>query len=84
MVQKINSKHFAITLLLMLFLASCKLGKEYPRPEVELPAAFSPVSFSDTSSIADIEWKNFFNERRYAAVCQQLTGSTIGRSVQHV
>src|SRR4030095_7377774 len=35
-------------------------GKEYQRPELELPKQFSAVSFSDTSSIADIEWKKFF------------------------
>ena len=39
---------------------SCRLGKEYQRPELELPKQFTSVSFSDTSSIADIEWKNFF------------------------
>ena len=49
-------------LFLLLILSSCKVGKEYQRPEVELPAQFNTVSFSDTSSIADIEWKNFFTD----------------------
>jgi len=46
--------------LLIIFISSCRVGKEYQRPSVELPTQFNNVSFSDTSSIADIEWKNFF------------------------
>ena len=50
--------------LLFAFVVSCKVGKEYQRPELELPKQFSTdqaqaISFADTSSIADIEWKNF-------------------------
>jgi len=37
------------------------LGKEYQRPQLELPKQFNSISFSDTSSIADIEWKKFFS-----------------------
>ncbi|MGZ8525319.1 MAG: TolC family protein, partial [Chitinophagaceae bacterium] len=47
---------------LLLFLSSCKVGKEYQRPELELPAQFNAVSFSDTSSIADMDWKKFFTD----------------------
>lgn len=43
-------------------LFSCKVGKEYQRPEVELPRQFNGVSFADTSSIADITWKQFFTD----------------------
>ena len=47
----------------LLLIASCKVGKEYQRPTLELPKQFDNTSFSDTSSIADIEWKNFvFNQ----------------------
>lgn len=49
-------------LLLLIFISSCKVGKEYQRPELELPAQFNTVSFSDTSSIADLEWKRFFTD----------------------
>lgn len=60
MMQKINRKHYSILFLLVVFISSCKVGKEYQRPELELPAQFGTVSFSDTSSIADIQWKTFF------------------------
>jgi outer membrane protein, multidrug efflux system len=64
MIRKINSKwgihQLIILFFLIIFISSCKVGKEYQRPSVELPAQFNNVSFADTSSIADIEWKKFF------------------------
>ena len=51
---------WSILFLLVSFISSCKVGKEYQRPELELPKQFNDVSFADTSSIADIEWKKFF------------------------
>jgi len=60
MKQKINSKQYLILFLLIVFISACKVGKVYQRPALELPKQFSTVSFSDTSSIADIEWKKFF------------------------
>jgi len=61
MLQKTNSKLKVIIPTFLAFLVvSCKVGKEYQRPEVELPTQFNGVSYSDTSSIADIEWKKFF------------------------
>ncbi len=64
MIRKINSKETIRQLIIPFFLAfficSCKVGKEYQRPSVEVPAQFNNVSFADTSSIADIEWKKFF------------------------
>jgi multidrug efflux system outer membrane protein len=49
-----------ISFFLMLSISSCRVGKEYQRPTVELPDQFNLVALADTSSIADIEWKNFF------------------------
>ncbi len=64
MVRKIHGKwtirHLIISFFLLIFISSCRMSKEYQRPELELPRQFSAVSFSDTSSIADIEWKKFF------------------------
>ena len=51
-----------ILFLVGIFISSCKVGKEYQRPGLELPKQFTGVSFSDTSSVADIEWKKFFTD----------------------
>jgi outer membrane protein TolC len=62
MTYRINKQSYWILSLLVVFMASCRLGKEYQRPDLELPEKFTEVSFADTSSIADIEWKNFFTD----------------------
>jgi NodT family efflux transporter outer membrane factor (OMF) lipoprotein len=61
MLQKTNGKRkIILAVFLAFYLLSCKMGKEYQRPELELPKQFNTVSYADTSSIADIEWKKFF------------------------
>lgn len=60
--KKIDIRSTILLLVIMVVLYSCKVGKVYQRPALELPAQFTPVSFADTSSIADIEWKNFFTD----------------------
>ena len=49
-----------ISAFLIMSILSCRVGKEYQRPAVELPRQFNAVPLADTSSIADIKWKNFF------------------------
>jgi outer membrane protein TolC len=53
-------KLFSLVILAALTLTACKVGKEYQRPELELPTQFTTISFADTSSIADLDWKAFF------------------------
>ena len=64
MMKKINRNQSLITLslLLLIFISSCKVGTVYQRPALELPTQFNSVSFADTSSIADMDWKNFFTD----------------------
>ena len=62
MLHTLKKKQYLIVPLLIIFLSACNMGKEYQRPELELPKQFSTVSFADTSSIADIEWKKFFTD----------------------
>ena len=57
-----KSKMLATAIVVATLISSCKVGKEYKRPDLELPNEFSNVSFADTSSIADIEWKKFFTD----------------------
>ncbi len=49
-------------LLTALIFSACKVGKNYQRPDVQLPKQFNNTSFADTSSIADVEWKKFFTD----------------------
>ncbi len=54
--------HFYTAVLIVVVLAACRMGKDYQRPAVELPQQFNNVSFADTNSIADVEWKKFFTD----------------------
>ena len=61
----IGNRQWAICILMISFLmiistSSCRIGKEYQRPPLELPTQFTAIPFADTSSIADLEWKSFF------------------------
>ncbi|MHA4810077.1 efflux transporter outer membrane subunit [Flavitalea flava] len=61
---------YAALLLVAGWLGGCKAGKDYQRAEVPAPAAFrttsgstaAPTATADTSSIANIEWKQFFTD----------------------
>lgn len=56
-------KHIAVTLSLAALLGACKVGQNYQRPELQLPQQFADsVSYADTSSIADLQWKDFFTD----------------------
>lgn len=59
----------ALALSVVLF--SCKVSKEYQQPTLELPKQFGQTSFADTSSIADIEWKQFFTDTTLQALIQK-------------
>lgn len=69
--KRIVSRPNIITLFLIVMLASCKIGKEYQRPSLDLPAQFAPVSFADTSSIADIAWDDFFTDTTLQTLIQR-------------
>lgn len=67
-------------------LSACKVGKNYQRPELPLPQQFSSadsansVSYADTSSIADIEWKEFFTDPALQALISK--GITYNNNLQ--
>lgn len=48
--------------LLALTISACKVGKNYQRPAVDLPQQYAAAPTTDTSSIADIEYKQFFTD----------------------
>lgn len=46
-----------------LLLSSCKVGKDYVRPEVSIPDTFRGVNLAtDSTTIADIPWNDFFTD----------------------
>jgi multidrug efflux system outer membrane protein len=63
--------------MLLLALSACKVSKDIETPKPALPVAFrDAATASDTTSIADIQWKNFFTE----ATLQKLIDSAIANN----
>ncbi|BAU52698.1 efflux transporter outer membrane subunit [Mucilaginibacter gotjawali] len=62
---------------ILLILSACKVSKDIETPKPALPDHFgSAAAASDTSSIADISWKNFFTD----PVLQKLIDSAIAKN----
>jgi NodT family efflux transporter outer membrane factor (OMF) lipoprotein len=60
--------------LALVVLAGCKVSKDVATPKDAQPEAFrNAVTTGDTSSIADLQWKNFFTD----AALQKLIDSAI-------
>lgn len=60
---------------LILFLSACRMGKDYEQPALQLPTTFSDSTFADTTSVADISWKQFFKDTSLQAL--------LNKGIQH-
>jgi multidrug efflux system outer membrane protein len=55
---------------------ACRVGKNYQQPALELPKQFGSITRSDASSIATMEWKQFFKDTTLQRLIQHaLTGN---------
>ncbi|MBK0378731.1 efflux transporter outer membrane subunit [Mucilaginibacter segetis] len=72
MKKYINSLGF-----ILLILSACNVTRNTETPKPELPVTFNDATtLGDTSSIADIQWKNFFTD----ATLQQLIDTAIAKN----
>ncbi|MEZ2338031.1 efflux transporter outer membrane subunit [Mucilaginibacter sp. RCC_168] len=68
---------YSFLILMAAFISACKVSKDVATPKAELPANFrNAANTSDTSSIADIQWKSFFTD----ATLQKLIDSAIAKN----
>lgn len=64
-------------ILVLSVLSACKVSKDVETPKPALPETFrNAATTADTSSIADIQWKQFFTE----ATLQKLIDSAIAKN----
>lgn len=49
-------------ILLGILLSSCKLGKEYVRPELNLPADFEKGQTIDSVSVSELKWWDLYTD----------------------
>lgn len=50
---------FGLSVMIVL-LSACSIGKNYKRPELNVPNAYRNANSTDSSSVADLPWKEFF------------------------
>lgn len=67
----------SVLILVLSVLSACKVSKDVETPKPALPETFrNAANTTDTSSIADIQWKQFFTE----ATLQKLIDSAIAKN----
>lgn len=77
--KKLFQSRQLIIVCSLLILISCRTGKNYQRPTVLLPEKFNQTgtaSSTDTNSLADISWRNYFSD----SALKQLIDSGIVRN----
>lgn len=73
--KKYINKYVAV-LVLITTLTACKVSKDVETPKDALPESFRNTASTDTTSIADLSWKEFFTEPSL----QKLIDSAIVRN----
>ena len=69
-------KHYHIILVAVLvgsLATSCKIGKKYTRPELDLPTTIADTNSSDTTTVADIQWPTIYTD----TVLQRLVNTAL-------
>jgi len=59
--MKIQNIYIGLSFMVVLLLASCKLGKEYVRPELSLPEQLEGTT-GDTLSVSDLAWWELYQD----------------------
>lgn len=53
---------YSLILLVLLPLGACRVGRNYERPSLPLPASYAGVATGDTLSIASTAWAEFYTD----------------------
>lgn len=66
-------KQYIFPILILLFgLSSCKLGKHFEKPQMELPESLSiKQAPGDSSSIADLSWREIYPDSTLQALIER-------------
>ena len=70
--MKMNKSEIIVSFLVTLVLSSCKIGKEYTRPDLNLPEKIEEfVDSADTASVADLPWEHLYADDTLRALIQK-------------
>lgn len=65
LLKPIVMKHYHIVFIAALIgslSTSCKIGKKYTRPELNLPTTIIDTNRTDTTTVADIQWPAIYTD----------------------
>ena len=71
-----SSRLFIILALVATLVASCKIGKKYVRPDMELPSQLDSTVVADTMSIGDLPWNKIYVD----TLLQELISKTLEKN----
>jgi len=71
---KNTSRWLPLMLAGLLLVASCKVSKDMPLPQLPLPATYRTATNTDTASVVNLPWRSFFTE---PALQQLLDSATV-------
>ncbi|WP_143309154.1 efflux transporter outer membrane subunit [Chitinophaga vietnamensis] len=69
--RKDYMRYLLLAPVVVVVIASCKVTRDYQRPDLQLPAQYNGLSYSDTSSISDMPWNTFFTEPALQALIEK-------------
>ncbi|ANI90291.1 RND transporter [Arachidicoccus ginsenosidimutans] len=60
--MKHSKNKFYLSAITVVALLSCNVTKPYQQPGLNLPQQYKDIAYSDTASIANISWEDFFTD----------------------
>ena len=57
-----NINRTLICLTAVCLLASCKIGQQYTRPDIDIPKTLADEESTDSASIADLSWTEVYTD----------------------
>jgi len=73
---KNNIRPLLYVLSVVVLFSACSIGKNYKRPELNMPNAYRNSASTDTASVADMPWKEFFAD----PTLQQLVQNALNKN----
>jgi multidrug efflux system outer membrane protein len=74
--MKNNINWYIFLLPVLLILNACKVSKDIATPQPELPTQFRSETTTDTASVADLQWKDYFTD----TTLQRLIDSAVANN----
>lgn len=70
---RIHKTHILLSLSVVMLLTSCKIGKSYVRPDLDLPSSLTQKGMiEDTMSVADYSWEEIYTDTLLQSLIRKM------------